>query len=82
MTETACIVYQIFSKKNSIEDNVYNYQLSGENNLTVLMEEGMYYFAMDAITKQLRFGNLKLCLGFGSGRGVESNKGTDWKDAH
>jgi len=51
MTENACIVYQIFSKKNSIEDNVYNYQLSGENNLTVLMEEGMYYFAMDAITK-------------------------------
>ena len=30
---------------------MYNYQLSGENNLTVLMEEGMYYFAMDAITK-------------------------------
>lgn len=30
---------------------MYNYQLFEENNLTVLMEEGMCYFAIDARTK-------------------------------
>ena len=51
MTENACNAYQIFSKKKSAEANMYNYQLFEENHLTVLMEEGMCYFAMDARTK-------------------------------